>query len=110
MNGRQVCLLHGKLLLYHWRNDWLRQRLCVLLLHQNFNIVAVHVSRGRVVLLVFVKNYGIRWALINFHELLVARFDILGLVIVEDIGVRRLAVRLDFFVGLGLPNEVTKPA
>ena len=108
MHRRQIGLLHGELLLNDWRNDRLCQRLCVLLLHQNFNIIAVYVRRGGVVLLVFVENYGVRWALVDFHKLLVVHLDIFGLVIVEDVGVRRLAVRLDFFIRLGFPNKVTE--
>jgi hypothetical protein len=77
-------------------------------LYQNFNIIAIDVCCGGVVLLVFVEDYGVRWALVDFHKLLIVHLGILGLV-VEDIGIRRLAVRLDFFIGLGLPNKVTKP-
>lgn len=104
----QVCLLNGKLLLHHRRDNRLRQRLRVFFMHQHLDIWAVYVGRGRVVLLVFVEDYGVGWAFVHLHQLLVVGISLV-VVVVEDIGVGCLAGALDIVVGLGLADEISKP-
>ena len=98
----QVCLLNGKLLLHHRRDNRLRQRLRVFFMHQHLDIWAVYVGRGRVVLLVFVEDYGVGWAFVHLHQLLVV-----GISLVVVVGC--LAGALDIVVGLGLADEISKP-
>jgi hypothetical protein len=59
-NRRQVGLFDCELLLHDRSNDRLRQGLCILLLDQSFDILTIDLLCCRVVLLVFVKNDGIR--------------------------------------------------
>jgi hypothetical protein len=77
-------------------------------MHQHLDIWAVYVGRGRVVLLVFVEDYGVGWAFVHLHQLLVVGISLV-VVVVEDIGIGCLASALDIVVGLGLADEISKP-
>jgi hypothetical protein len=77
-------------------------------MHQHLDIWAVYVGRGRVVLLVFVEDYGVGWAFVHLHQLLVVGISLV-FVVVEDIGIGCLAGALDIVVGLGLADEISKP-
>ena len=101
--------MNGKLLLHHGRDNRLRQRLRVFFMHQHLDIWAVYVGRGRIVLLVFVEDYGVGWAFVHLHQLLVVGIRLVVIVVVEDIGVGCLAGALDIVVGLGLADEISKP-
>jgi len=58
-DGRQIILLDNKLLLHDGLDDGLSERLGILLLYEGFDIGAIDLLGGWVVLLVFVKDHGI---------------------------------------------------
>ena len=57
---RQPLLLHGKAPHLFRLHNRLAQRLCVLLLHERLDVLAVHLRRGRIVHLVLVQHHGVR--------------------------------------------------